>query len=453
LPQTLIHGRSEVIYVHPETPMEFRASLPLSLPALIRRLPVQVDGWYAAELPDSAICAARIALIDVHWYLSLAGAAALVRRIRQVNKSVVVIAGGLTAGLFAEQLVSRLDVDWVVRGDAERPLTDLVVALLGGREPLDVPNLVGRDGMATPWTYRLSNDDIDANDYLYDDFFPAWQRDLASLHRLQRSWPGPIHPFLVPFRGCPLACVVCAGAPSEQRKLFRRGAVVRRAERLRDDLDRMEADARFRYVNALFDFVSLCPETYWAQVLSRPGRLAVQYEFARLPPKAGLEAVLSTFAGGVLRFSIDGKHTTSEELVSTDALVDRLRMVKRDRRFTAVLEYSEEYAQHNPDYRRAVRAVLKAVPVPLFNAAYWWTDFPRPRADGTADPATFDSFLAEPLSARFRYLYSMAGLSRAAERLLPPAWTRALRLSVYHATRNIPFMLNTAIRDVRDRRR
>lgn len=429
--------------------MEFRASLPLSLPALIRRLPVPVDGWYAADLPDTAIRAARIVLIDVHWYLSLAGAAALVRRIRQAQRSAVVIAGGLTAGLFAEQLVSDLDIDWVVRGDAERPLADLVVALLGGREPLDVPNLVGRDGVATPWTYRLSNEDIDANDYLYDEFFPAWRRDVTSLHRLQRSWPGPIHPFLVPFRGCPLACVVCAGAPSEQRKLFRRGAVVRRAERLREDLERMEADSRFRYVNALFDFVSLCPESYWSHVLARPGRLAVQYEFARLPPKAGLDAVLSTFAGGVLRFSIDGKHTTSEELVATDDLIDRLRMVKRDRRYTAVLEYSEEYARTNPDYRRAVRAVLKAARVPLFNAAYWWTDFPRPRADGTADPATFGQFLAEPLGARFRYLYGMAGLSRAAERLLPPALTRALRLSVYHATRNVPFVLTSAVRDLR----
>jgi len=84
-----------------------------------------------------------------------------VKRIKNINPRVPVIAGGITASLFAKQFIEHLGFDFVIRGDAEIPLPRLVSSLLDGEGQIeDVDNLVGKNGLETPWNYHLTQLDV-----------------------------------------------------------------------------------------------------------------------------------------------------------------------------------------------------------------------------------------------------------------------------------------------------
>lgn len=69
----------------------------------------------------------------------------LIRRIRQRRPDLPVVCGGVHASLFDRYLVERHGVDYVVRGEGERPITGLCRALSDGSPPDRVPNLSLRD--------------------------------------------------------------------------------------------------------------------------------------------------------------------------------------------------------------------------------------------------------------------------------------------------------------------
>jgi hypothetical protein len=99
-----------------------------------------------------------------------------------------------------------------------------------------------------------------------------------------------------------------------------------------------------------------------------------------------------------------------------------------------------------------VLEVWKRTRCTLFDAAYWWTDFPRPLPGGYADPESFERFSREPLAPRFRYLYQMGQLSRVAGMILPEEAARRLRLSAYALTKTWPFVARAMLADRRDGR-
>ncbi|HDH96918.1 MAG TPA: hypothetical protein ENF73_04220, partial [Proteobacteria bacterium] len=210
----------------------------------------------------------------------------------------------------------------MIRGDAERPLPMLVESLLDGkRDPSEVPNLVGKGGFETPWSYALDRNDLDQNDFLDLGFFPSLERDIRRFHESKPGWPIAIHPYLVAFRGCPIDCNVCIGSTTEQKKAFRRGPVVRSASRLAEDMDRIENTPYIHFVHLYFDFITLMPESYTREVLHRRSRLIVHHEFAKPPTPEALELLLSTFTGGPLYFCIDDRHASSRKPVEPSVLI------------------------------------------------------------------------------------------------------------------------------------
>jgi len=113
--------------------MENRDVVPLSVPALVKRIPAPVRGLFSSELSAEAIRSAEVILTEAHWNQQLGPVAKMVRRIKEINPRVAVVGGGMTASMFARQLVDRVGFDYVVRGDAEIPLPRLVEWLLDGR--------------------------------------------------------------------------------------------------------------------------------------------------------------------------------------------------------------------------------------------------------------------------------------------------------------------------------
>ncbi len=76
-----------------------------------------------------------------HWQETAEGFLWAGEQIRSYDKNLKILAGGFTAGYFGENLLQRCDfLDYVVKGDAEKPLE----LLLNNAESVEIPNLIYR---------------------------------------------------------------------------------------------------------------------------------------------------------------------------------------------------------------------------------------------------------------------------------------------------------------------
>lgn len=113
---------------------------------------------------------------------------------------VPVVVGGTHASAAPESLLAHPMVDYVIRGEGERPLVELLRALGAGRAPDDVPNLVYRSGQ------RLVLNPL-AENYPLAELPPPDFSDLpVARYRLGRR---PLAS-LMASRGCPHRCGFCA---------------------------------------------------------------------------------------------------------------------------------------------------------------------------------------------------------------------------------------------------
>jgi hypothetical protein len=400
----------EVLFVHPRTEMLVPEILPLSLPALINRLPIKVTGRFYDEWTRTEVKRAKIIIMDVHWYLGLASAIKLANNFKKINPNISIVVGGLTASIFAKQLIRDSTIDYVVCGDAEIPLTQLVVALLEGLPVTSVPNLVGRD-FASVTKYTLTSADLDENNFTDISFFPAYEKKILAYHQMYDTRAPvtiPVHPFLTVFRGCPLACPICAGSTELQPKLMGRSWVLRSASKVQADLNHWSKDGRWKFINLVHDFVTLLPLEYTQQVLSESYPLSLsEYEFFGQPEEEPLALLLQSFKGGKLNFSLDAYHHSTAQITDPVSLISRIRQAQAHGGYKIVLSYVVRFLKI-PEYRAALSTVRRETAVALHSADWWWwDDFPLPGAG----EAEYQHFLRVANRYRNINMVFRAGLS------------------------------------------
>ncbi len=175
-----------------------------------------LDAWLRARPP------AALALLDLHWAEHALGACEAARRVRRTWPETRVVAGGLTATLFARQLLEACPAfDAVICGDGEPALPGLVRAVIEGRiwPPPAVPNLWTRAG-APSRQEAASREQLDALDFADLEFL----EDAEAYQRLVYSFPpggqasGARGSWLPNGRGCPLDCSFCGGGRETPRR-------------------------------------------------------------------------------------------------------------------------------------------------------------------------------------------------------------------------------------------
>jgi hypothetical protein len=371
--QTSLTKFSSVLFIHPRTEMMVPEILPLSLPALINRLPSKCIGRFYNEWTEAEVKHARIIIIDVHWYLGLTSAIELAHSFKRINHEIKLIAGGLTASIFAGQLLRDAPIDYVICGDAEIPLSQLVSALLEERPVTNIPNLIGRDFRSTA-KYALTTADLDENNFVDISFFPKFKKRILAYHRIYNTRVPitiPVYPYLVIFRGCPLACPVCSGSTKLQSKLMGRNWVLRSADKVEADLNQWSNDERIKFVNILHDFITILPLDYTRKALSEKYSLNVYYEFFGQPGEEALDLLLQAFNGGKLSFSLDDCHGTTSKVTNPDGLIARIRQAQAHGRYKIVLSYVGRFLR-NPEYLAALRKVQNLTGVALNRVDWWW---------------------------------------------------------------------------------
>jgi hypothetical protein len=214
----------EVLYVHPSGHLNDLV-VPAGALSCLNATSARKLGRYAFEVADEEIASARIVAIDVHWALALSGFERLVGHVRRLRPDVPIVVGGVTAGHYAEELLARYPIDYVLRGDSEIAFAAIVEALLAGRSGGGIPNVLGR-GISPSPPKRMTSAEYDATDCITCDWFPTY----ASVTNWDAVAFGQGRTIGVA-RGCPLRCPECYGSYAStfgEGYLLRSGAGVAR---------------------------------------------------------------------------------------------------------------------------------------------------------------------------------------------------------------------------------
>lgn len=440
---------SEIIYVHPKTPMTYPRNIPISIPALIKRINYPVKGYCYSELNYDIIKNAKICIIDIHWFFSLQGAKKLVKNLRDVNEDIKVVSGGITSTEYPHKIIDELDVDFIIRGDGEIPLPMLVDSLMNnGKDIEKIPNLIGKNSFSTLFKvkpYALNKKDFNENEFFDIDFFPFMKRELVKMHANNPGFPPFVYPFLLPFRGCPIECDFCAGAPNEQSKIFSRKVIYRQSEVLHNDLQILESQKWIKFYNCLLDFVTLMSEKYMIESLPvKKSRLKMQYEFTKAPSLERLDYFLSKFSGGMIHFSVDKMHLTSEKLNDPDLMVKLIKLTQNKYpEYMPILDFSSVYAYSNNEYNKSIKYIVKKTNCYLYDGSIWWSDFPKPDNNGYGDIEKFEYYMNNAVSFKHKVSNNLVSIMNFIDNNFPHYFKTLIRKSYYGYYYKLPLLLKS----------
>jgi len=174
--------------------------------------------------------------IDLHWLPHAHGSLELARIVKELHPSTPVIMGGLSSTYFHKELITYLQVDFIVRGDStETPMLQLMKRIKAGEPVDDIPNLSWKDSNGAahhnPMTWVPTSLDDMPLDYSYPVKSVLKYRDLASMMPFGNWMDYPIT-CVVTCRGCNHECVTCGGSRYAYKNSFGREKTAFRSPKL-----------------------------------------------------------------------------------------------------------------------------------------------------------------------------------------------------------------------------
>jgi B12-binding domain/radical SAM domain protein len=178
---------------------------------------------------------ARVFGIGLHWCVHSQGAMEIARLIKKLHPGSKVVMGGLTATVFAEEIVRKYDfIDGVIRGEGEKPFVRYMQALDSGEDLASVPNLTFRREDGSVCSVDLMEPDPDLDEYEFT------RLDLIQ-PPMSSFTPGILPSWTIPVcRGCVENCASCGGSAYSYKKyLGRRKPAFRSPEKIVADLRKL----------------------------------------------------------------------------------------------------------------------------------------------------------------------------------------------------------------------
>ncbi len=179
---------------------------------------------------------------------SASRAVILARKIKQFCPEIILIWGNMHATIFAQELLSEGLVDVVVRGEGEKTMSELVLAIENKTGLQNVQGIsYGKDGQV------FHNQDRELIDDLDDLIYPAW--DLFDFKYYRKGCPMiSLNDMAIPIvgsRGCPYDCIFCS-----QEKFYKK-ARFRETVKIVDEIEYMHERYKakfFGFTDANFPF-------------------------------------------------------------------------------------------------------------------------------------------------------------------------------------------------------
>lgn len=247
--------------------------------------------------------------VSLHWYFQSHDTIQLINRIKLSRMEIKIVLGGFTASFFSEEIIRYFgNVDFVIRGDGELPLLNLMKELYKKRPDFSlVPNMVWRNSnkiIKNAHSYVATSQDLDKLNFtnfgLMENFALYRSVGLGEVHYFynpktlnnQKSFPLSIG------RGCRLNCSYCGGAKLSQRLINnRREVVFRSPEKVLESLKDI--------VEAGYEEVFICFEPYndyfrkvFALIKKSKIRIRMNFNCQFLPDKDFIDEFKDTFEDG-----------------------------------------------------------------------------------------------------------------------------------------------------------
>ncbi len=242
------------------------------------------------------------ACFSLHWFHQLKPVLKELRNLKKKSTAITTILGGFTASYFANQLISsEPGIDFIIRGDAELPLIELLKYLEKVSDLRNIPNLVYRDKgkiAMNPMTYVARSQDLDSLDFT--GFFVIRNfREYFQRISLNNKWTENVF-YFSPGRGCSVDCSYCSGSRSSQRIV-----------NCRENVVFMSTDAAVSHLKKLdwynikrlyFAFDPLPKSSYYPELFKKIRKAGLEFrmdfECFGLPARSFVDEFKKTFCPG-----------------------------------------------------------------------------------------------------------------------------------------------------------
>lgn len=270
---------------------------------------------------------ARYYCIGLHFCVHSQGALEIARISKIHHEDSSIIMGGLTATTFSNELINQNYVDYVIKGEAEIPLLNI----LEGKKNSEIPNLLYKDENGR---IKENKETWIANNL---DDFSFTRLDLITPNNLLTSINtelGIKKHWMIPIcRGCIFNCVSCGGSKYSYSNLFNREKpTFRSKEKIVDDFQKLSEQG----ISSAFLFMDMRMggKKYWKSLvktlsssdlgieyltleLFTPGDKEFLSEIAHLNKKLTVSFSISPESGNDNVRSIHGRHYKNEGLIET----------------------------------------------------------------------------------------------------------------------------------------
>jgi len=225
----------------------------------------------------------RLVGVSMKWFPHMARVFEICGIVKAYDPGVTVVVGGNSASYYYRHIIENPAVDYVVRGDGEKPFLDICL----GRE--NIPNAVyKKEGkiIETPITYV--HDEKNTSDIFLshlDDIFVS-KKDIYSVKNF----------YINTGKGCSMSCFYCAGGVNVQKHSFNREKpFIRGIDEVRKDLETVKkytSGFMFDFDLPLYDSLDYYKQIWEGIDLSR---YFCEFYFWTVPSAAFIQLAAGTF--------------------------------------------------------------------------------------------------------------------------------------------------------------
>lgn len=392
-------NKLDILFIHPpDYWFSINAWVPMGLIALMNKLNCRKKGVMYYEINSNLIKNTKIIAMDLHWYFTLYGVDKISKMIKKINPECKIIVGGYTATSLSDAVIGKLDVDFVVRGDAEVSFPMLVERLLEGGDITTIPNITSKE-FSTPLSYTLTEEDYNNSNYLEFNWFDKFKEEV---YKQQKSRDFLItYPFVPVYRGCIYNCEFCYGNTNLQKKLCGREKIVMRSpEIIKNDLLYWSKDENIKTVFMVNDFLDAFPENllpeYIEKIFSIKYNLNISYDFYNIPSKEIFETFLKCFNKCFFALPTEKRHAEKKELQDFKQISETIKFLE-NKNCNVVLFIDSHLVYKFKNYYYEVIKVYKEFPKTqgggsIFDNGEWTRPIPYPTENKDKQIFEFEKF-------------------------------------------------------------
>jgi len=293
--------------------------------------------------------------ISLHWHYQSDDCIRLVNTIKSVRPDIKIILGGFTASFFSNEIMeNNKNVDFIIRGEAEIPLLDLLKAI-SSNEPefSSIPNLTWRNRgeiIHNELDYIASEDDLNKlnfTNFELMEHFSAYSRTSISIPYYSKDLLAQYNTFpLCIGRGCPVNCTFCGGSRMSQQVINKRNRVIFRSHEavLESIKDAVQAGIDCLYISFDPDPNKKYYRELFRVIRNNSINLSMVFECWSIPTFDFIDDFSETFGKGKHSIIVISPETASEKLrkrhkgfyYTNNELMGVLRYLKEKEIFTEV---------------------------------------------------------------------------------------------------------------------